>query len=287
MPKELPTSKVAQRQQIAYQLVFVLVALFVIVPLWGLAQMAFDGSIKGWPIDFRLLPKEFTLSVFQQAWNAPAQSRSFLGLLQNSIIASGGAMGLSVILGTSMAYAFARFRFPGRRPALFALLFGTLLPPVALMTPLFILLSALGVRTTLFGLIIVYTALAMPFCVWNMRAAFQAVPKELEDAAFIDGADVWTVFSSITLPLALPSIAVAALVAFLAGYSEFAMAWLFIDSSDNVTLAMAISGMIGQTGASWNLLAALSLLMAVPVVIVFVVLQRYLMSQLLIGQVED
>jgi len=252
-----------------------------------LAQMAFDASIKGWPIDFRLIPKEFTLAVFQQAWIKPAQSRSFLGLLQNSFIASGGAMVFSVILGTSMAYAFARFRFPGRRVGLFALLFGTLLPPVALMTPLFLLLSVLGVRTTLFGLVIVYTALAMPFCIWNMRAAFQAVPKELEEAAFLDGASVWTAFSNVTLPLALPSIAVAALVAFLAGYSEFAMAWLFIDSSDNVTLAMAISGMVGATGASWNLLAALSLLMAVPVVLVFLALQRYLMSRLLIGEVGE
>ncbi len=186
-----------------------------------------------------------------------------------------------------MAYAFARFRFPGRKPGLFVLLFGTLLPPVALMTPLFLLLSALGVRTTLFGLVIVYTALAMPFCVWNMRAAFQAVPKELEDAAFLDGASLWTSFLQVTLPLALPSIAVAALVAFLTGYSEFAMAWLFIDNSENVTLAMAISGMIGFTGASWNLLAALSLLMAVPVVLVFLVLQRYLMNRLLFSEMGD
>ena len=274
-------------QQVAYQTVFALVALFVLLPLWGLAQMAFDTSIKGWPIDFRFLPKEFTLAVFRQAWEQPAQSRSFLGLLQNSFIASGGAMVLSVALGTSMAFAFARFRFPGRRSGLFALLFGTLLPPVALMTPLFVLLSALGVRTTLFGLMIVYTAFAMPFCVWNMRAAFQAVPKELEDAAFIDGAGLFTAFWRVTLPLALPSIAVAALVAFLAGYSEFAMAWLFIDSSDNVTLAMAISGMIGATGASWNLLAALSILMAAPVALVFIVLQRYLLSRLLIGEVGE
>ncbi len=279
--------KVPLWQQMAYQLVFALIALFVLAPLWGMAQMAFDGSIKGWPIDFRILPKEFTLAVFQQAWDKPAQSRSFLGLLQNSFIASGGAMVLSVILGTSMAYAFARFRFPGRRTGLFALLFGTLLPPVALMTPLFLLLSALGVRTTLFGLAIVYTALAMPFCIWNMRAAFQAVPRELEDAAFLDGASVWAAFWNVTLPLALPSIAVAALVAFLAGYSEFAMAWLFIDNSENVTLAMAISGMVGATGASWNLLAALSLWMTIPVVIVFLVLQRYLLDRFLIGQVGE
>src|SRR5512142_2818268 len=161
-----------RREQMLYQFVFGVVALFVLLPLWGIAQMAFDGSIRGWPIDFRILPKQPTLDVFLTAWEKPAQSLSFLYLLRNSLIASGGAMVLSIALGGSMAYAFARLRFPGRRVGLFALLFGSLLPPVALMTPLFVLLSALQIRTTLLGLVIVYTAMAMPFCIWNMRAAF-------------------------------------------------------------------------------------------------------------------
>jgi arabinogalactan oligomer/maltooligosaccharide transport system permease protein len=93
----------------------------------------------------------------------------------------------------------------------------------------------------------VYTAFAMPFCVWNMRAAFQAVPLELEEAAFLDGATSFDAFRLVTLPLALPSIGVAALVAFLAGYSEFAMAWLFVDKADHVTLAMALAGCSGRS----------------------------------------
>lgn len=274
-------------QQVLYQLGFVLIALFVLVPIWGLFQMAFDNAIRGWPIDFRIVPQQFTFDVFLKAWEKPAQSLSFLGLLQNSLIAAGGAMVLSVALGASMAYAFARFRFPGRRAGLFGLLIGTLLPQVALMTPLFVLLSALQIRTTLLGLIVVYTAFAMPFCVWNMRAAFQSVPKDLEESAFLDGATFFGAFWNVTFPLALPSVAMAALVAFITGYTEFAMAWLFIDNSENVTLAMAISGMVGATGASWNLLAALSILMSVPVVALFLVMRRYMMNRLLIGEVED
>jgi arabinogalactan oligomer/maltooligosaccharide transport system permease protein len=274
-------------QQVAVQFAFVGVALFVFVPLWGLAQLAFDGAIKGWPIEFRVWPKEFTFAIFQAVWEKPAQTLSFLGLLKNSLIVSGGASALAVVLGASMAYAFARFRFPARRAGVLGLLFGTLLPPVALMTPLYILLTALGVRTTLFGLMIVYTAFAMPFCVWNMRAAFQAVPKELEESAFLDGATQFETFRRVTLPLALPAIAVAALIAFLAGYTEFAMAWLFVDKSDNVTLAMAISGMVGQFGASWNHLAALALLMSVPVVLIFLLLQQYMLSGLWVGAVEE
>ncbi len=277
---------VSRVEQVGYQLAFVVVALFVLLPIWGVAQMAFDGSIRGWPLEFRFLPKEFTLDVFIKIWDQGVQSQSFLTLLKNSLIACGGAGLLSVALGASMAFAFARFRFPGRDLGLFALLVGTLLPPVALMTPLFVLLSALQIRTTLFGLMIVYTAFAMPFCVWNMRAAFQAIPRELEEAAALDGASLWQAFLRVSLPLALPSIAVAALVAFLAGYTEFAMAWLFIDSSDNLTLAMAVSGFVGQFGSGWNNLAALAILMSLPVVVLFFILQKYLLNRFLFGGTE-
>ena len=127
----------------------------------------------------------------------------------------------------------------------------------------------------------------MPFCVWNMRVAFQAIPHELEESAFLDGADVKMAFLRITLPLALPSIAIAGLLAFLMGYSEFAMGWMFIQTDRNVTLAMAISGMLGTFARGWNNLAALAVMMTVPVVLLFWVLQRYLLSGLLIGNLEE
>lgn len=287
-------------QQLLYQLGFVLIALFVLVPLWGLAQMAFDGSLSGWPLEFRLWPKEFTLDVFRAMWDKPAQTLSFLSVLKNSLIVAGGAAVIAVAFGTSMAYGFARFRFPGRQIGLFALLLGALLPAVALMTPLYVLLSVVdlrslglselaqanNLRTTLFGMMIVYAAISMPLCVWNMRAAFQAIPPEIEEAAFIDGATAWQTYWRVTLRLALPSIGVAALLAFLIGYSEFAIGWLFVDKPANVTLAMAISGMQREVGISSNL-AAVAIMMSIPVVIVFIALQRYLLRGSLFGAVEE
>jgi arabinogalactan oligomer / maltooligosaccharide transport system permease protein len=261
-------------------------ALFVLVPVWGLLYLAFEGGIKGFPTSFRVWPERPTLDVFQAMWTRPAQTLSFLGVLKNSLIVSGGAALCAVGLGASMAYAFARFRFPGRRVGLLALLVGALLPPVALMTPLYILLTIIGLRTTLLGLTIVYTAFSMPFCIWNMRAAFQTVPRELEESAFLDGATPWIAFWRLTLPLALPSMAVAAVLAFLMGYSEFALGWLFVQTSDNVTLAMAISGMLRSGFFSWSNLAALSILMTAPVVALFLVLQRYLLSGLFIGRID-
>ena len=214
--------------QLGRYLLLTLLALYVLIPIWGIVYLAFDGAVHGWPTDFRVWPKDPTLRVFAEVWSKPAQSQTFLGLLRNSLLVAGGAALLSVGLGASMAYAFARLRFPGRRAGLLALLVGAFLPAVALMMPLYIILSVIHLRTSLAGLTLVYTAFAMPFCVWNMRAAFQAVPNDLEEAAFLDGAGRGTAFWHVTLPLALPSIGVAALIAFLIGYSEFAMGWLFV-----------------------------------------------------------
>jgi arabinogalactan oligomer/maltooligosaccharide transport system permease protein len=186
-----------------------------------------------------------------------------------------------------MAYAFARFRFPGRQAGLFGLLFGALLPPTALMTPLYILLRGLNLGSTLIALMFVYTSFAMPFAIWNMRAAFQSVSKEIEEAAFLDGASHFTTFLRITFPLALPAIAIAALVAFLIGYTEFAIGWLFIQSSDQVTLAMAISGIFNGNSVSWSSMAALSVMMSLPVVIIFIVLQRSLSERMFLGSTGD
>jgi len=272
-------------QQVLSQLTLLAVGLFVCLPIWGLIYMAFDGSFKGWPNEFRLWPKELTFSVIQQVWEKPAQSLSFIGLLRNSLLVSGGAAVLCVLCGLSMAYAFAQFRFPGRALGLWVLLLGAMLPPIALMTPLYLLLTALQLRTTQLGLVLVYASFAMPFCVWNMRAAFQAVPNELEEAALLEGAGHFTVFWRVTLPLAAPAIAVAALVAFLTGYTEFAFGWLFVSKGDQVTLAMAVSGMLTSLGLAnaWSNVAALALLMSVPVVGLCLVLQRYLLKAYLVA----
>jgi ABC-type glycerol-3-phosphate transport system permease component len=281
-------SKLTRCQQFGLQILLFVIALFVLLPIWGMARLAFDGSLHGAPTDFRLWPQEFTFAIFARVWNNPSQSLSFWGLLRNSLIVSVGSALAAVGLGTSLAYAFARYRFPGRGIGLFALLLTALLPPIALTTPLFILLSILKIRTTLFGLTVVYASFAMPFCIWNMRAAFQAVPKELEEAAFLDGAGAFTTFWRVSLPLALPSIGVAALIAFLIAYAEFAIGWLFIENGRLVTLAMAIWA-IRQMGASepWSELAALSLMMSIPVVVIFVILQRSLLERMMFGAIDE
>ena len=283
--------KLSFLRQVGTQLALMLVGCFVILPIWGIARLAFDGSLRGRPTEFRLSPKVWSFEPFLQVLDKPYQSVNFGTLLKNSLLVSFSAALIAMVLGLSLAYAFARFRFPGRQTGLFAILLTAVLPPVAFMTPLYIILGLMQIRTTLFGLVLVYAAFAMPFCIWNMRAAFQAIPKEVEEAAFLDGASDLKSFIFITLPLALPSIAVAGLIAFLMAYSEFALGWLFVDRADNVTLAMAIYAIV-QTqylgGAQpWSYLGSLAIIMSIPVVIIFLIFQRTLLERMMFGTIND
>ncbi len=150
-----------------------------VLAIWSMARIVSDGSVHGAPAEFRLWSTEFTLVVFSHVWSKPSQSLMIPGLARNSLIVSGGAAVITVVFGLSMAYAFARYRFPGRQTGLFIVFLGAFLPPVALVTTLYIRLSSIGIGTNLLGLVMVYTAFAMPFCIWNMRNAFRAVPIEL------------------------------------------------------------------------------------------------------------
>jgi len=266
----------------------ILIGMYVMFPIWGILRLAFDGSLRGAPTEFRFLPKQFSLEPLLQVLDKPYQSVDFLTLFRNSLFVSTMATVAAVVLGTSMAYAFARFRFPGRQTGLFVLLLTAILPPIAFATPLYILLTLLKIRTTHLGLIIVYAAFAMPFCIWNMRAAFQSIPKELEEAAYLDGASQFRTFLQVSLPLALPSIAVAGIIAFLTAYSEFTIGWLFLDQSNRITLAMAIYSIV-QTGSAqpYSQLGSLALIVSIPAIAIFVLFQNTLLERMLFGSIND
>ena len=278
--------KISFFRQIASQLALILIGLYVLLPIWGIARMAFDGSLIGRPTEFRVLPKVFSLDAFFKVLDRPYQSVNFHTLLQNSLVVSTGAALIAMALGLSLAYAFARYRFRGHKVGLFLILLTALLPPIAFTTPLYIVLSILKIRTTLFALVITYAVFAMPFCVWNIRAAFQSVPRELEEAAFLDGAGNFATFRKIMLPLAVPSIAVAMLIAFLMAYSEFAIGWLFVDKADTVTLAMSIYAMLQNSAQPWSIMGSMALIMSAPVVVIFLLMQRTLLERMMFGEVH-
>jgi arabinogalactan oligomer/maltooligosaccharide transport system permease protein len=208
--------------------------------------------------------------------------------LVNSLLVAGGTAALAVALGTTAAYAFSRFAFPGRRVGMLGFVLVLMIPPGGTLAPLFVLLNAVGLRTSLWGLAIAYASSALPFAIWNMKGFIDALPYDLEEAAQIDGCNRTQSFIHVILPLALPGMAVTALWGFLTGWSEFILAWTFLVDPKTFTLPMVLRGMVGQyaAGTSWSAFSAMSIVMSIPAVLVFFFLQRYLVSGLAAGGVK-
>jgi arabinogalactan oligomer/maltooligosaccharide transport system permease protein len=216
---------------------------------------------------------------------------SFLRLALNSAFLAVAIAGLSVALGVLAAYALSRMKFSGREVFMVAILAVLMLPAVAIMAPLFVQMNKVQVgdfnlRASLLGVALAVTAFQLPFAIWNIKGYLDTIPKELEEAATVDGASSFQAFRHVILPLATPVLAVTAFFGFVAGWTEFYYASTFIIGDPNLwTLAVALNGMVGQYAAStpWAQFAAFSILFAMPVMAVYLYLQKYIISGLTIG----
>jgi multiple sugar transport system permease protein len=206
----------------------------------------------------------------------------------NSLIVSAGTAVLTSLLATAAGYGFGRFKFRGSTVA-FALILVTLMIPFqAILTPLFLELNAMRLTDNLFGLVLFYTTVNLPFGVFVMRTAFASVPNELEDAANVDGAGPVRTLTRVLRPLVVPGVATTALYAFLASWTEFLGALTFLTKQELYTLPVALLNL--QQGAygsiDYGLLAAGAVIAMVPCVVLFVALQRYYVAGLSAGAVK-
>ena len=213
-------------------------------------------------------------------------SESFWLWTRNSFIVSVGTTVLGLALAIPAGYAFSRFRFRGRDPAMFAFLLVQMFPGVIILVPYFLVMKALGLLNTSLGLILAYSVTALPLCVWMLKGFFDTVPRELEEAALVDGCSQTQVFWRIVLPLSLPAVAVTALFSFLAAWNEFLLALTFNTSEEMYTLPVGLASLISSTGQAWGDFAAASLLVSLPVVVLFIAFQRFLIEGLSAGGVK-
>jgi arabinogalactan oligomer/maltooligosaccharide transport system permease protein len=193
---------------------------------------------------------------------------------------------VGVALSCTAAYALSRFRFPGRSAGLTSFLVVQMFPATMLIMPLYVLLDRLGLLNSIAGLVLVYATTAIPFCVWTLKGYFDGLPRELEEAARMDGAGPWTCFFRIVLPLARPGIAVTALFSFMTAWNEFIMASTFMTDEARYTLPVLIQSSVGQYSADWGFFATGAIVTSVPVMALFYVLQRYLVGGLTAGSVK-
>jgi arabinogalactan oligomer/maltooligosaccharide transport system permease protein len=268
--------------------ILIVMSAFSVFPVWWVLTMAFDRDAASGVL--RWFPAHFAVDAFANVIAHPTEidGITFWQLLWNSMLLSVGTTVIGIVLGATAAYAFSRFRFPGREAGLMSFLVLQMFPAVASIAPLYVLLSSLHIRTSLFGLAIAYAAGTLPFAIWNLKGYFDTVPKDLEEAALIDGCSQTTAFLKIILPLSTPAIAVTALFGFMTGWTEIVLAWTMLENPKTFTLAMALYGMVGQysTTKPWNEFAAMSIIISLPVVIVMLLLQRFIVGGLTNGAVK-
>ncbi len=263
--------------------------------LWVLA-LAFSGQQSVGIVD---LPKDPAFADQLRAvvpWPAQVSLRNFVEVmteqpfgrwLLNSVIVSLLTTALGVFLACTAAYAFSRFRFPGRDGGMLAFLVSQMFPGTLMLIPLFIIIVKwLGLGNTFWGLIIVYATTAIPFCVWMLKGYFDTIPVDIEESARIDGASPQTIFFRIILPLAKPAIAITALFSFMTAWNEFILASVFMESETNYTAPVGLRFFVGGFSSQWGFFAAGSVIVSLPVVILFMYLQKYLVSGLTAGSVK-
>jgi arabinogalactan oligomer/maltooligosaccharide transport system permease protein len=211
----------------------------------------------------------------------------FASWMLNSALVALGTTVLGVFLACTAGYAFSRFKFPGQRTGMMAFLVSQMFPGTLMLIPLYIILVQwLGLGSSRLGLIIVYATTSIPFSVWMLKGYFDTIPKDLEEAALIEGASVGRIFWSIILPLARPALAVTALFSFMTAWNEFVLAATFMDQEAMYTAPVGLRFFVGGFSQQWGYFAAGSIIVSVPVVILFLFLQKYLVSGLTAGSVK-
>jgi len=288
-------------RQIGIQIFLLIVLVVVAFPVVWILSMALDPRGLSKPEGLTLIPPGASLDSFRKVLFEPFQllctgqtddtCMHFAGLLKNSLLVALGTAVFAVGFGASAAYAFSRFKFIGRQAGMMGFIVLLMMPSTGLLAPLFVLLSQIRIadeplRSTLMGLAIAYAAGALPFAVWNLKGYFDTIPRDLEEAALVDGASTIKIFYRIILPLSAPAMAVTTLFSFMTGWTEFILAWVFLDNPQRFTLAMALRSMQGQFTTPWPEFAAMSILMSVPILFLFFALQRWIVSGLTVGSVK-
>lgn len=233
-------------------------------------------------------PEQVTFDHFRDVlFSHDTQGRWLFGrqlLASLTVSALTTAVGLS--LAVTAAYALSRFRFPGKDAGMQTLLVTQMFPATLMLVPLYSLLERLHLLDSWGGLVLVYSTSSLPFCVWMLKGYFDTIPRELEEAAVMDGASPWQVFVKVVLPLARPALAVTALFSFMQAWNEFILAATLINEAARFTLPVALQQYVGEWKTEWGHFAAGALIVSAPVMALFFALQKYLVGGLTAGAVK-
>jgi multiple sugar transport system permease protein len=271
-------------------LLWVVLLFFFIPALWIiLTSVRIRTEINAYPPVW--IPSGFSFDSYRILFGMPTPEGAFglggsipvVDYARNSIVIALVSTFFALIFGTLAGYVFSRFRFKGKNAVYLGMMLARAIPGIALSLPLFIMYARTGLSDTIPGMIITYVALNVPFTAWLMDGFFRAIPKELDEAARIDGCSAWTAFLRIDLPLALPGAAASGIFAFLTSWNEFALANVITRTPASRTFPPALFEFTGQFVSDWRGMTAMSVLMLIPAVIFVALVQRQLMEGLTSG----
>ena len=277
-------------------LLLAVLVLTTVYPVLWVVSVAFSGgqnlAIADVPPDATFLDRLRAVLPWPQHWSVSnfvsvMTDQPFGQWVLNSLLVAVFTTVAGIFLSCTAAYAFSRFNFPGRRLGMMSFLVSQMFPGVLTLIPIYIIMvQVLGLGNSRLGLVIVYAATSIPFSVWMLKGYFDTIPKELEEAAVIEGASAGKIFWRIVLPLAKPAVAITALFSFMTAWNEFILAATFMDKEEMYTAPVGLRFFVGGFSQSWGYFAAGSIVVSIPVVVLFLYLQKYLVSGLTAGSVK-
>lgn len=262
--------------------VLIVITLATVYPVLQVIGISLRPQDRLYSTSLRIIPEDATTGAYRRL----LVEKDFLLWLRNSLIVSAWVTLVGIALAAAAGYAFSRYRFPGRKIGLQTFLLTQMFPATMLLLPLYVLMRRLGLVDTLMGLVIAYVATALPFCVWTMKGYYDTIPRELEQAALVDGSTRIGAFFRVVLPLAAPALTITGLFAFMTGWSEFIVARVILSSSTLFTLPLGLEGLSGTYQTEWATYAAGSVLVSLPVVGLFLAINRFLVGGLTLGGIK-
>jgi multiple sugar transport system permease protein len=266
----------------------VLLTVFSVLPMLWMVLTSIKTQFAALQYPPEWWPKNPTLSQYTTLLNPASDvGREFLGYLWNSVWICTVTTILGVVVAVPAAYAFSRFRFPGRAWLFYAVLLRNMFPAVVFLMPLFILMRYLHLVNTGWSLVLTYLTFGLPLSIWLLKGFYDNIPVQLEQAARIDGATRFKAFLLVVMPLSSPGIIATAIYSFIIAWNEYVYAVTFLNDQDKLTLPVGLQRFFTEYTTNWPGLMAASFIMSVPVVAMFLILQKYFVRALTEGAVKS
>lgn len=251
-------------------------------PLFWMVMSSFKPPTELFKIPPTILPHIFSFEWYQEAFSNSTVIRYFL----NSLTVASSTSILVMIIATFGAYSLTRFRFFGRKAITIAVLSAYCIPPIMLMIPLYRIIASFHLKASLFGVIIGHMTVTFPFAIWLLISFFRSIPREIEEAALVDGGSDFTVFYKIILPLCIPGILSTGILVFILSWNEYLLASVLVSQDAMKTLTVGLANYISSVEINWGVIMALGTATTIPIVIMFTAIQKYFVEGLTAGAVK-